>query len=62
MSEKIYWDEKIETLPRAEIEKLQLRELKEILEFSYSNSVYYKEAFDETGGKTIGYSKPFRYN
>ena len=51
MSEKIYWDEKIETLPRAEIEKLQLRELKEILEFSYSNSVYYKEAFDEAGVK-----------
>ena len=51
MSEKIYWDEKIETLTRKEIEELQVKELKEILEFSYSNSVYYKEAFDEAGVK-----------
>jgi len=51
MSEKKYWDEEIETLPRAEIDKLQARELKEMLEFSYSNSVYYKEAFDAAGVK-----------
>jgi phenylacetate-CoA ligase len=51
MSERKYWNEEIETLPRAEIVKLQERELKEILEFSYSNSVYYKEAFDAAGVK-----------
>ena len=51
MIEKKYWNEEIETLPRVEIEKLQVRELKEILEFSYSNSVYYKEAFDAAGVK-----------
>ena len=51
MSEKKYWDEEIETLPRAEIDKLQVKELKEILEFSYTNSVYYKEAFDTAGVK-----------
>lgn len=51
MSERKYWNEEIETLPRAEIDKLQERELKEILEFSYSNSVYYKEAFDAVGVK-----------
>lgn len=51
MSEKKYWDEKIETLPREEIEKLQEKELKEILEFSYNNSKYYKEAFDAAGVK-----------
>lgn len=49
MSEKKYWDEKIETLPREELEALQEKELREILEFSYSNSVYYKEAFDAAG-------------
>lgn len=51
MSEKKYWDEKIETLPREELEKLQEKELKEILEFSYKNSEYYKEAFDAAGVK-----------
>ena len=49
MSEKKYWDEKIETLPRAELEELQRRELKEMLEFAYSNSAYYKESFDQAG-------------
>jgi phenylacetate-CoA ligase len=51
MSEKKYWDKKIETLPREELEKLQENELKEILEFSYKNSEYYKEAFDAAGVK-----------
>lgn len=49
MSEKKYWDEAIETLPRVELEKLQEKQLKETLEFAYSNSPYYKEAFDEAG-------------
>lgn len=57
MSEKIYWDEKIETLTRKEIEELQVKELKEILDFSYSNSVYYKEAFDEAGVKPSDFQK-----
>ncbi|MEL7660272.1 phenylacetate--CoA ligase [Acetobacterium wieringae] len=49
MSDKKYWDEKIETLPREELEELQRRELKEMLTFAYSNSAYYKEAFDAAG-------------
>lgn len=49
MSEKKYWDEKIETLPRADLEELQRRELKDILTFAYSNSAYYKEAFNAAG-------------
>lgn len=57
MSERKYWNEEIETLPRAEIDKLQERELKEILEFSYSNSVYYKEAFDAVGVKPSDFQK-----
>lgn len=49
--EKKYWDEKIETMPREELEALQLEELKEIVSFAYKNSVYYKRAFDEAGVK-----------
>jgi phenylacetate-CoA ligase len=47
MSEKKYWDEKIETLPRVQLEELQRRELSEMLTFAYNNSTYYKEAFDK---------------
>ena len=57
MSEKKYWDEKIETLPRAELEALQERELKEILELSYKSSAYYKEAFDAAGVKPSDFQK-----
>ena len=46
-----YWDEKIETLPRKELEELQLKELKEIVSFAYQNAPYYKRSFDEAGVK-----------
>ncbi|WP_373485462.1 phenylacetate--CoA ligase family protein [Acetobacterium malicum] len=49
MSQKKYWDERIETLPRADLEELQRRELKEMLTFAYNNSTYYKESFDLAG-------------
>lgn len=49
MSENKYWNETIETLPRKDIEALQLEGLKEIVRFSYENSPYYKRSFDEAG-------------
>ena len=49
MSEKKYWNEEIETLPRVELEQLQEKQLKETIEYAYSNSPYYKESFDEAG-------------
>jgi phenylacetate-CoA ligase len=51
MSEKKYWDEKLETLPRAQLEAMQLESLKDIVRFSYEHSVYYKRAFDKAGLK-----------
>ena len=47
--ERKYWNEKIETMPRPELEKLQLERLKEIVKFSYENSPYYKRSFDAAG-------------
>jgi phenylacetate-CoA ligase len=44
-----YWDEPIETMPRKDLEMLQLALLKEELTFSYRNSPYYGRAFDEVG-------------
>jgi len=46
-----YWNEKIETLPREEIQKLQLPKLKEQVEYCYSNSVFYRKKFDNIGLK-----------
>lgn len=49
--ESKYWDEELETLPRPELEKLQLEELKEIVAFAYEHSPHYKRSFDEAGVK-----------
>ena len=46
-----YWDEELETLPREELEKRQLEDLKEIVQFAYDNAPYYKRSFDEAGAK-----------
>ena len=37
-----YWDEKLETMPRAELEKKQLEDLQEIVKFAYENAPYYQ--------------------
>lgn len=44
-----YWDEELETMPRKQLEKLQLESLKEEIRFAYENSPYYRRAFDEAG-------------
>ena len=46
-----YWDEELETLPREELEKRQLEDLREIVKFAYDNAPYYKRSFDEAGVK-----------
>lgn len=45
-----YWDKDIETLPRRDLEALQLKRLQSgYLENAYRNSPYYKAAFDAAG-------------
>ena len=44
-----FWDEELETLPREELEKRQLEDLKEIVKFAYDHAPYYKRSFDEAG-------------
>jgi len=44
-----YYDREVETMPRPELEKLQLERLKDELVWSYENSPYYKRAWDEAG-------------
>lgn len=47
--ENKYWDEALETMPREELEKNQLKDLQEIVKFAYENAPYYKRSFDEAG-------------
>ena len=42
-----FWNKKIETISRSELEELQLNALKKELQFAYDNSPYYKRSFDE---------------
>jgi len=49
--ERKYWDEAIETLPREELNKLQVDLLKNHLALAYAKSGYYREAFDQAGVK-----------
>ena len=51
MEEKRYWNEEIETLSRESLEAYQLEQLKQHLDFAYSNAPYYREAFDDAGVK-----------
>ncbi|MCX7771624.1 MAG: phenylacetate--CoA ligase family protein, partial [Clostridia bacterium] len=51
MSEKKYWDEAIETMPREQLEDYQLELLKGHLALAYNKSAYYREAFDNAGVK-----------
>ena len=44
-----YYDPEIETMPREELEKLQLELLKDELKFAYDNCPYYQRAWDEAG-------------
>lgn len=51
MKDRRFWDERIETISRGELEAYQTKQLAEHLEFTYNNSAYYKESFDEAGVK-----------
>ncbi len=44
-----YWDEKFETMPMAELQKFQLRKLKETVEWAYTRIPFYRRRLDEAG-------------
>lgn len=47
----MYANEKIETIPREELEKLQLERLKKIVSHAYEKSSFYRNSFDKVGIK-----------
>ena len=48
-SDAKYWDESLETLPRADWNLLKLRLLQQHLAHAYANSPYYRASFDAAG-------------
>lgn len=46
-----YYDKEIETMPREQLEELQLGYLKDELKFAYENCPYYKRAWDEAASR-----------
>jgi phenylacetate-CoA ligase len=49
MLEKKLWNEKMETLDRAQVERVRLRKLRKQLKYCYTHSDFYKRKFDEVG-------------
>ena len=46
-----YWNEKIETMPSAELKKYQLKKLREQVKYCYENSSFYHKKFDKANLK-----------
>ncbi len=46
---RAYWDEELETMPRAQLKSYQFKLLKENLELVYHKSPYYKRQFQKAG-------------
>lgn len=47
MRYKKYWNKTVETMPLAELKKLQLKRLRAIIRYSYNNNRYYRRKFDD---------------
>ena len=45
----MFWHEEIETMDRAELERLQLKKLKNIVDYCYNRVPFYKKRLDEVG-------------
>ncbi len=45
----MFWHEDIETMDRADIERLQLRKLKNLVDYCYNRVPFYKKRLDEAG-------------
>ena len=44
---RTYWDEKFETMPTAELEKFQLRKLKETVDWVFERIPFYRRKLDD---------------
>src|SRR5437588_5015830 len=51
MSDRKYFNEEMETLPKDKLKKLQLERLQDIVERAYTQNQFYRKLYDEAGVK-----------
>jgi len=51
LKDDLYWNRKIETMPVKELREHQLKKLRGLVKYCYSNMRFYKKKFDEAGLK-----------
>jgi len=56
MEERTYWNKKIETITKADLKRLETRELSHQLAYVYENSVFYRKKFDAQGVKPADFN------
>ena len=49
MTDQIYWNPVLETLPREKIRRLQLKKFKKIFQWTYERSKFHRKIYDEAG-------------
>ncbi len=49
MTQKLYWNREVETLSPEELNAVETRALKKLLDYVYENSRFYREKFDRAG-------------
>ena len=57
---KNYHNEKMETAARAEIEELQAKRLRAVVDHVYRSNPIYRKLFDARGRQAGGYQRPGR--
>jgi len=51
MSDRKYFQEELETLPKSQLQALQLERLKALVERAYTQNTFYRKLYDEAGVK-----------
>ena len=51
MTDQIFWNPVLETLPRGKIRQLQLKKFKKIFKWAYERSKFHRKIYDEAGVK-----------
>src|SRR5215469_18493072 len=51
MRDRKYYQEEIETLPKSQLQRLQLERLQALVERAYSQNAFYRQLYDQAGVK-----------
>jgi phenylacetate-CoA ligase len=51
MTEQIYWNPILETLPREQIRKIQLKKFRKIYQWAYDHTKFHRKLYDDAGIK-----------